>query len=99
MMRFVLQLVVMFSHPFSPADPFLTSQGWGLHPASISLSSTYHPSLCLHMHADYGICVELRAQLYGIGSSLYLQVYPGDQTQVIRFALVLGSKHNSCMLW
>lgn len=60
--------------------------------------SVYHPSLCLHMHADYGICVELRAQLYGIGSSLYLQVYPGEQTQVIRFVLVLGSKHNSCML-
>lgn len=66
---------------------------------SVCLSSIYHPSLCLYMRANYGICVELRAQMYGIGSSLYLQVYPGDQTQVIRFVLVLGSKHNSCMLW
>lgn len=65
---------------------------------SVCPSSTYHPSLCLHMHVDYGICVELRAQLYGTGS-LYLHMHPGDQTQVIRFALVLGSKHNSCVLW
>lgn len=77
-MKFFLQLVVMFSHPFSPAGPFLISQGWGLPPASIL--SVYHPSVCLHMHIDYGICVELRAQLYGIGSSLYLDVHPGDQT-------------------
>ena len=59
---------------------------------SVCLSSTYHPPLCLHMHVDYGICVELRAQLYGTGS-LYLHMHPGDQAQVIRFALV------SCMLW